>query len=175
MRARRLPLVLLLGVLLLAGCVPQPVDEPSEPTPSTAPIFSSEEEALAAAVAAYEAYLKVSDEIMHDGGSEPERIQKVAGDPFLSVLLEGYQQMRDMGWISIGSTQMRGEELQSVDGQIVSLYVCEDVSAIDVQDATGASVVERGRPESTLFLATVEYGANGSLVTSREVWSAEPC
>ena len=175
MRARLLSSVLLLGVLLLAGCVPQQVDDPIEPAPSATPIFESEDEALAAAVAAYEAYLKVSDEIMQDGGGEPERIEKVAGDPFLSVLLEGYQQMRDMGWISTGSTQMRGEELQSVGGNIVTLYVCEDVSQIDVQDSTGESVVDQNRPESTLFLATIEYGQNTSLLTTREVWSAEPC
>ena len=175
MRARQLPLILIIGVLLLAGCVPQPAEDPVEPAPSSAPVFASEEEALAAAVAAYEDYLKVSDAIMHEGGSKPERIEQVTGDPFLTVLLEGYDQMREMRWTSTGSTEMRVEELQSVDGDILTLYVCEDVSGIDVQDSTGASVVDENRPESTLFLVTIEHKVDRSLVTSREVWSAESC
>ena len=45
--------------VLLSGCVPQGPEVTPPPESSTAPIFASDEEALAAATEAYEAYQSV--------------------------------------------------------------------------------------------------------------------
>ena len=61
--------------LVLTGCVGSPAPTPS-PTPTeAAPIFASDEEALAAAVKAYELYTRsVASQVTDDGGVEPERV-----------------------------------------------------------------------------------------------------
>ncbi len=66
--------------LVLTGCVGSPAPTQS-PTPTeAAPIFASDEEALAAAVEAYEALSQQRrTKITDDGGAEPERI-----DPFVT-------------------------------------------------------------------------------------------
>ncbi len=68
--------------LVLTGCVGGATPT-SSPTPTeAAPIFASDEEALAAAVSAYELYLMASAEDHKDGGrASPERIEPVRDRP----------------------------------------------------------------------------------------------
>ena len=60
--------------LALAACSTGGTPLPPAPSPSVTPVFASDEEALAAAKDAYTAYLKVSDQILVDGGANPDRI-----------------------------------------------------------------------------------------------------
>ena len=62
-----------IGALLLSGCLPQQPTATPPPEATAAPIFASDEEALAAATAAYAAYLAMSDQILKDGGKDPDR------------------------------------------------------------------------------------------------------
>lgn len=179
MRARRLPLVLLLGVLLLAGCVPKPVDDPVEPAPSVAPIFASEEEALAAAVAAYEQYLKVSDEIAADGGANPERLQEVAGAALVDQEVAGFEEFAAAGFRSTGRTVILNPVLQQweanpVEGQeSIWMYVCSDVSGVDVINVDGVSVVSPDRPSRAPLQVGLTLEASRLLVSSKDVWPSD--
>ncbi len=56
---------------LISGCLPTPTNVIPTAVPTGTPVFASEEEALAAAIEAYEAYLAVSDAILPDGGRGP--------------------------------------------------------------------------------------------------------
>ncbi len=66
--------LVLVGMLALTGCVDGDRLPTLPPTPTSTPIFASEEEALAAAEEAYAAYLEMSNLISSEGGVEPERI-----------------------------------------------------------------------------------------------------
>ncbi|HEX6365881.1 MAG TPA: hypothetical protein VF000_07010, partial [Agromyces sp.] len=84
--------------LLLGGCVgvpgatPTPTAAPS-PSPSPEPIFASDEEALAAAVEAYERYLRVSQMIGEEGGANPRRILSVVTPEYAEVAIAGFEGM----------------------------------------------------------------------------------
>src|SRR5690606_24012229 len=81
--------------VLLSGCVQQGPEVTPPPEPSTTPIFASDEEALAAATEAYEAYLAMSDLIAQEGGVNPERIESVAVRKALADALEGFSVFRE--------------------------------------------------------------------------------
>src|SRR5690606_919779 len=89
-RTARLPLPLLLITLVLAGCTqPDPMPTPP-PTPSAAPVFASDEEALAAAEEAYGKYLETVDAILADGGSNAERLKPLVTSALFEHEREGF-------------------------------------------------------------------------------------
>ena len=179
MRARQLPLILVIGVLLLAGCLPQPAEDPVEPDPSSAPVFASEEEALAAAVAAYEDYLKVSDAIAADGGANPERLQEVAAGALVDQEVAGFEEFAAEGFRSTGRTVILNPVLQQweanpVEGQeSIWMYLCSDVSAVDVINSDGVSVVSPDRPSRVSLQVGLALEANRLLVSSKDVWTSD--
>ncbi len=168
-------------VLLLTGCsAASPEAAPSTPSPSATPVFASEEEALAAAEEAYAAYVAVSNQVFSEGGINPERLNSVATGDFLADEMAGFERILANGWRSTGLTAFRDVVLQRYSPgsstDIVGVYVCEDVSGVDVLDSSGASVVSPSRPETTVMQVTFDLGdENALLVSSREAWRVEPC
>src|SRR5215207_3793459 len=73
--------------LVLVGCMGAPSPAPSpEPTETAAvPIFASDEEALAAAVDAYERYRAISAEISEAGGHDSNRIDPVVSPEYAAT------------------------------------------------------------------------------------------
>ncbi|MFF2494217.1 hypothetical protein [Agromyces sp. NPDC058064] len=138
--------------LALSACTPEAEPSP-EPTPTTsaAPIFASDEEALAAAVAAYEAYLAVVDELTQAGGENPERIRAFAETAYAAELEESLAQLRSSGNRTSGDSSADGMELIQYDetsgGAAVSVYACLDVSEVRVLDADGVDVTPIDRIE----------------------------
>jgi len=178
MRARQFIPVLILGILLLPACVPQPVAQPPEPAPSATPVFASEEEALAAAVAAYEAYLKASDEIAADGGAHPERLKDLVTEEWYEKEVEGFEQFAASGLRASGRTVMENVQIQSyvafpeIGSEAVWIYLCSDVSGVDVLNDEGTSVVSPDRPERTSFEVGLVLQAHRLLISSRNVWDS---
>lgn len=171
------------AVILVAmtGCIqPKPPATPT-PTASAAPVFASEEEALAAAEESYARYLAVADQILADGGIDPERLEDVATGSFLEAAVDGYVRFQSEGLRGTGSTQFRNMTVQSYYPEsgnegILAVYVCEDVTAVDVVDTNGQSVVPPGRPNTTTFQAVFDLGPDKQLlISSREAWSDAPC
>jgi len=167
--------------VMLGGCVPTEPGAGPTPEPSSTPVFASEEEALAAAEEAYAAYLAVSDAIFMEGGADPERLSEVATGAFLDAAVAGFHETQAEGLRSTGGTVFRNVTLQmyspeSVPFGVVGVYVCEDITAVDVVNASGQSVVSPDRPNNTLFQAVFDLGSDGRLLlSSREVWKNEPC
>lgn len=142
------PLVLL--VLVLGACAEPVRLPPAEPAASEQPLFATDEEALAAATAAYEEYLAVSNAILRDGGQEPERLAGMVSDEVFTVENEGYLILRENEWRATGGILLSNVVLQQViqygDGtaEIVA-YVCASVEGTDIVDAEGESQVDPSR------------------------------
>ena len=135
----------------LGGCVKDDGPIVPKPLPSSTPIFASDEEALAAAEEAYGNYLAVLDEIYHDGGSAPERLEAVATADVVEHEQEGFDDSIRLGQHTIGETRFDSVTLQASDmsggaqEHVISIYVCEDFAGVDVLSQDGTSVVSPGR------------------------------
>jgi len=172
-------LALLLPLVVLAGCVGPPVVTPV-PTPTATPVFASDEEALAAAEEAYAAYVAVADSILSEGGAQPDRLSDVATGEFLEVSLAGFKSAQTQGIHSIGRTVVKSTTLQAYYPNsgpmgLVVIYTCDDISAVDVVDASGVSVVKVDRPPQTTFAVTFDLVDGDLRISNREAWSNEPC
>jgi len=176
---RLAPLALAAALLLaLAGCVPSTAHPTASPRASATPVFASDAEALAAAEKAYAAYLKVSDQILIDGGSRPERLQPYVSAALYAEEKKGFDQTATNGWHSTGGTTYDHFSLEVYDPSdrdaLVTAYVCSDVSRVDVLDSHGVSVVSPDRPERTAFEVTFALLHSRTLVlASNDVWTGD--
>jgi hypothetical protein len=175
--------VAIAAALTLAACTPP--DAPTRsPSPSATPLFSSDEEALAAAEEAYAAYLRVSDQVFADSGSGMERLETVATGELLESDRKALTEVANAGLRSVGNTSFSDITLQEVsfDESLkdveVRVYLCEDLSAVDVLDASGASVVSQNRPDRVRYEVSMVSSKNAPLtllVRDREVWDGGAC
>jgi hypothetical protein len=80
-------------------------------TPSLVkPVFTSDDEAVGAAVEAYERYLSVSAEIDEDGGASAERVLSLVTDSLGLDLLADYRAMREAGERVLGAATLTAVE-----------------------------------------------------------------
>ncbi len=162
-----LGLAVVAGLALgLTGCSQPSAHVIPKSEPSAKPVFASDADALAAAKAAYLAYLAVSDQIMADGGANPERLLTVVTPAQLQIEQQGYEQVRSNHWHGIGETKL---DLISLQGYfpghrkgIVSAYVCVDYGSTDVVDTAGKSVVWPTRPRVQAMQVTFDLANSGA-------------
>jgi hypothetical protein len=170
---------LFLGTQALVGCAEARAPVPSKSPTAVAPVFASDEEALAAATEAYAAYLNRSNQITADGGADPLRISSFVTDKRLSAELQAFAEFAQAGARSIGATSFFITDLQSASyakraETSVVLYLCEDVSLVDVVDIEGTSLVAPSRKPVTPFEATMRLNHEGELVLDeRAVWGGK--
>jgi hypothetical protein len=178
-RSPALAIAVLLALAIggtLSGCVPDAAPHPTAAPTTSAPnpVFASDDEALAAATDAYKAYLAMSDLIASEGGQRPERMADVAVDSALSDAVEGLTQFTTMNLHSSGATAFDHLSLQKRSSDDVDVYLCEDVSGIDVLDGQGVSVVSPNRKPRTPFQVTLTRTSNASLlVKNRVAWAGQ--
>ena len=139
-------------------------------------MFASDAEALAAAEKAYAAYVRVSDQILIDGGANPERLKSLVSPDLYAQELKGFLATSKNGWHSTGGTKYDHFVLESYSPRdpetIVAAYVCSDVSDVDVVNATGVSVVSANRPNRTAFEVTFSIDEASHLVLATDdVWT----
>lgn len=173
MRARWMLVVTTLAALLLSGCVPDPAPTPVEPKPSSVPVFASEEEALVAAVEAYEAYLAVSDQIAADGGANPERLESLVTPEWYEKELEGFEAIRQAGLFQRGATASRNAELQSIEDDEVRINVCVDTSSTTFQDAAGVDATSGARKTLVTVEVTFAIQRDEILIDWNEPWASD--
>ena len=172
------PLALLVALTLaLTGC--GGVDKrghKSDTAHSPTAAFASEEEALAAAVAVYDHFTRTSDLIAQEGGRDADRLSMTASGPLLEQSVEGFGRWLDQGWRQIGSRSFHDATLQQLSKDGVVIYLCEDISQVDVVDANGTSVVDANRSDSNYLQVGFETADDGLLrVSSRDRWDARSC
>lgn len=173
--------LLLVGMLALTGCVDADPLPTVPPTPTSTPIFASEEEALAAAETAYAAYNEMSGLIASEGGTGPDRITDLVTEERLSDELRGFETLREADLRLVGNTTVEVLELQryeEFDGNAeVVFYACWDASESRVVDAAGQDVTPAGRRDR-LVLEVVLTTVNGTLplrLRSDEEWPESTC
>lgn len=174
MRTAPALLIVLAATLALTGC--QPDDSPLvvDPSPSVTPIFESDEEALAAAEAAYGEYLAVSDLVSASGGADVGRLAELVTPTYFASLAAEYESFANTGNKTQGSSSFDGLELQqhieSENGADIVVYACLDVSGVSVLDSSGADVTPPDRRlRLPLEVALTQADSGSSLLISSSV------
>jgi hypothetical protein len=173
------------GALLLAllsGCVPPGAATPPEPTATFVAPYATDEEALAAAETAYAEYTRVSDQIFVDGGARPERLAEVAVGSFLELSIESYEGFEQEGKSRIGAPTASDFILQRYSPgtgpkEVLTVYVCRDVSSVDVLDSDGISLVREGRADRSTMQVTFDWDSARTrlLVSDQQLWGTADC
>lgn len=176
---RLAPVALAAAVLFaLAGCVPSDAPDRPSPSPTAAPVFASDAEALAAAEKAYAAYLRVSDEIAQDGGRGADRFDSVVTKQWMSKEKAAALQLAQSGRHQVGSTLHSPLKLQQVDadasGVNVVAYSCLDLTGTRILNASGMDVTPSTRQLQLSVQVSFRSSATAPsllLVDSNEPWS----
>lgn len=181
MRAGRLLIPLAtLGLLLTSGCTAAGPEPGASESPSAGePFFASEEEAVEAALAVYEEYNAMADQIMADGGAEPERLAPFVDEALLESQTAGFERMQEEGVVGSGDTSFQLHQIQQgpelgTSGLFLTAYVCLDVSETDLRDANGDSTVNPDRLDRIPNEVAWTIDADGSVRISKDSpWTAE--
>jgi hypothetical protein len=172
-----LPLALLAGAL--SACTESTRIPPAEPTAEVAPLFATDEEALEAATAAYEEFLRVSSQILQDGGADPDRLRPLVSDEVYASEAEGFAALSQNDWKLTGSTELTGmllqQHMQGPPGSAqVIAYACVTVAGTDVVDSMGVSQVEPDRVTDLQFEVVFASTDESSLLIERKtLWDEE--
>lgn len=167
----------MLLVVSLAACTESTRIPPAEPPSATQPLFASDEEALAAATAAYEEYLAASNEASADPNAPFDKLEALVTVEYLVELADSLDQLSRQGLRTSGATRLEDAELQQVfedsKGTTVIIYACLDVSGVRVIDSKNADVTPADR--DLIVGLEIEFLAPPSapsefLVSSSETW-----
>jgi hypothetical protein len=165
-------------VLALSGCVPTAEPHPIPPTPTVTPVFATEEEALAAAEAAYREYLAVSDAIAADGGANPERLRPLVTDEYFDEVSSSFLAYEQGRLHTRGTSKFQDFNLASLDqtsnSASIDAYVCLLVGDVRVFDTSDHDVTPIARRDRLPLQITLLSNGNDKLqLTRSESWSGE--
>lgn len=171
---------LALAAGLLAGCTHSQADadptKPPKPSLTPTPIFTSDADALAAATKVYKSYVRASDDIGHDGGANPNRIAPYVSEEGLKNEVTeatrlAAEHARESGYTKINNVILQSHT-ESGGTAVVTIYACQDVSEVNVIDASGKSLISPDRADLVAYVARLETTAKGKLVvSSNKFWS----
>lgn len=157
---------------VMSGCGGQP-----QPVAST-PLFSSEEAAFAAAEETYRSYVDALNQV---DLSDPETFEEVYAWTTGELNAEdrkNFSQMHADSWTVSGQSEVIVVLPRTLGGDPpqVDLAVCVDVGAVQVVDASGASVVSPNRPgvQSTLVSLAQSQSPTGWLISNIVGRDGEP-
>ena len=172
MRVKPLIAIPLIAVAL-AGCSSQqPAPKETAAATDQKPLFASDEEALAAAQAAYANYLEVSDQIARDGGANPERLKGLVSKVQYSNELQNYADYSKSGFHSSGNSTFDSFHISNSNQNDFSAYLCVDVSGSRVINSDGVDVTPASRVDRWPLLVNFSFGADGvTLISGSETWT----
>ncbi|GAA2035571.1 hypothetical protein GCM10009819_20070 [Agromyces tropicus] len=166
------------ALLGLAACAPDEEAPTAPPTTdaTSAAVFASDEEALAAAVEAYEAYLAVSASISASGEGF-DRLAAVTSREYGETRTQELETFADAGLRLSGSYRLDTTSLISRSrlgaSELVLIYACQDVSLTRIVNADGVDVTPVGRDERAPMTVELQLTADGGVVAGSELWSGE--
>jgi hypothetical protein len=136
-------------LIALSGCATPATPRATTNPPTAAPVFESDEEALAAATEAYANYLATYDEYWAGNATKNEYLDLSIGAAH-EAELESMEEWEQKGWRAVGTSTFDSISLQSVShsesGWKIWTYLCADASKGDVVNADGVSVAQPQRP-----------------------------
>ncbi|MBH0131334.1 hypothetical protein [Salinibacterium sp. NK8237] len=173
------------GVLLLAllsGCVPADTTTPlPEPTATFVAPYATDEEALAAAEAAYAEYVSAVNKALRTGDVDTPAFEAVATGAELSDAIDVYSQIaaegkRSTADITFDQAVLQRYSRDASPSEVITIYVCEDLSDAFLVDEGGERVREDDIPPRTMQLTFDFSPDSGSLLLSdRQVWDDAEC
>jgi len=172
--------LVLVGMLALTGCVDGDRLPTLPPTPTSTPIFASEEEALAAAEDAYAAYLEMSNLISSEGGVQSERIAALVTEDRLESELRAFETLRSSNLRVVGAATFDVMEVQRADdlgnGYEVVFYACWDGSGSRVINSDGVDITPGDRIERVVLEVVLVAGSDAEFkLESDEQWPDSGC
>ncbi|GAA5152088.1 hypothetical protein GCM10025768_19540 [Microbacterium pseudoresistens] len=155
---------LLLGLVALGGCAATP----DETTPTSSPVFASEDDAFAAAEVTYLEYMETFNSIdFTDEDTFAPHLDLTVGE-LRDEERKSLSEMHANGTQVTGAASVkwfRGLDVYA-DG-LISARVCTDVSQTELVDSSGRSLTSASRP--TLVATEVSFvTSNGVLLLSDE-------
>lgn len=179
---RKLPVATLaLAALLLSGCVQDAPKPTVSPSPTATPVFASEEEALAAAEAAYGEYEAAVDRSL--SVIDAIGLDAVAAGDALRAAIDSVGEFRSKGQKQSGVSSVDTISLvqaSSVLGQgpiddPIQIYGCLDISKTDVLGPDGASVLPADRQDRFPVVVELIWSQQSKrlLVSSEQVWDGD--
>lgn len=169
--------------LALSGCVGAPAPTATTSASSSAePIFASDEEALAAAEAAYERYSRVLNEVAADGNQNPERVRIAVTEGYSSEVEGLFQDLSQRGLRIEGMSTVDSlklvERFEGDGDAHVVVLLCSDVSQTRILNSEGADVTPSTRPDRSAIQATLVSSPDDprTLLTDEEdPWTGDYC
>lgn len=149
------------SVALLAGCSPGP-----KPTPTPTAAFASEEEAFAAAEATYRAYNDALNQVDLGDPATFEPVFALSSGEFNAADRRSLSKLHADNDTMVGAVSIAkfaGVESTPPFDEVVAL-ICVDVSASDVLDSSGVSVVDPTRPSMNSLRVTFALSGDQLLV-----------
>ncbi|MBK5239106.1 MAG: hypothetical protein JJE28_08380 [Actinomycetales bacterium] len=168
-----------LAVFVLAGCsnIAQPAPPQASLVVEATPMFASDEEALAAAEAAYRNYIDVSDQIARDGGAGLERVKSFVTRNVFSQDREASALYTSGNLHASGSTgvdSFRAQTLRITDSEsILDAYVCLRFDTLRILDISENDVTPSTRSNNlplVIKLVATEPTSD-FLLSASEVWT----
>jgi hypothetical protein len=162
---------------ILAGCSPDTVMPTPPPDPTSTPVFASDEEALAAAEDAYARYLEVSNDLGEGGWLDSSALSTVLRGEALDEELATAESFSANGYMQIGRSTFDTATLQQwesdADTISITVYLCLDVTGVDVVDSAGTSIVAPDRADRRSLEVAIDNEEDDFKVSGGDVWSGQ--
>ncbi len=164
----------------LAACTEATRIPDAEPSSEVAPLFASDEEALAAATAAYEEYLSASEAIAASPPFDLDPLRTLATAEYLERESALFAELQANGYRIVGRTALAKSQLQQwyqdlEFGHVVIFYACLDVSGGRLLDEEGNDITSAERSDLANIEVEVVEGEAGDLLLNRtDSWYGEP-
>ena len=168
--------VAVVGMLALAGCGGGDPLPTLPPTPSSTPVFASEEEALAAAEEAYAAYIgavNIALQTLSDAGLDEVAVDAAlagARESVADLIASGSRQVGEAKVASVEPTDLAPLVEPSATGD-AQVYACLDLTSVGIQDAEG--VVSQSSIPLFPMLVTLRVDERRILVAQEDVWDGD--
>ncbi|PPL14513.1 hypothetical protein [Microterricola pindariensis] len=147
-------------------------------TDAAAPLFATDEEALAAAEEAYAAYLAASDAITAQGDGNLDGIKSLVTPRYFAEISPAFERLVQKGFRTSGGAEFDSLSLLRhdirADGTVlIQVYVCQDITEVSVVSGSGElePILDRQNRLPLVISVVADPEAPGDLLVDRsEVW-----